>query len=239
MPEAKTPMQKQREERRALGWRDVNIWLKPEGLARVARLQQPGESLSDVIDRALAALEAWQNGKAASHGTSEIPSDTSQRGALRAFITSEISRYLSSKTFHQQMVTSYLPSFIAGEAFREGILPLLKQITSALPRDITGYLTSEEVTAPALPARTPPPSRTHTPAIPTRAHGDKAEVLKRIREMKAAELSLQAIANRLNTEGVPTLSGKGRWQKGTIGNLLAQWEGAKAVADGGGMSDGE
>jgi hypothetical protein len=66
MPEAKSPMQKQREERRALGWRDVNIWLKPEGLARVARLQQPGESLSDVIDRALAALEAVQNGKATS-----------------------------------------------------------------------------------------------------------------------------------------------------------------------------
>jgi Recombinase len=65
---------------------------------------------------------------------------------------------------------------------------------------------------------------TATPAIPTRAHMDKAEVLKRIQAMKAAGLSLQAIGNRLNTEGVPTLSGKGRWQKGTIGNLLAQAE---------------
>jgi hypothetical protein len=33
---------------------------------------------------------------------------------------------------------------------------------------------------------------------------------------------LQAIANQLNTEGVPTLSGKGRWQKGTIANLLKE-----------------
>jgi excisionase family DNA binding protein len=66
------------------------------------------------------------------------------------------------------------------------------------------------------------PRQVHTPAIPTRAHVDKAEVRKRIQEMKATGLSLQAIANRLNTEGVPTLSGKGRWQKGTIGNLLAQ-----------------
>jgi excisionase family DNA binding protein len=66
------------------------------------------------------------------------------------------------------------------------------------------------------------PPQAHTSAIPTRAHVDKAEVLKRIQEMKAAGLSLQAIGNRLNTEGVPTLSGKGRWQKGTIGNLLAQ-----------------
>jgi hypothetical protein len=38
----------------------------------------------------------------------------------------------------------------------------------------------------------------------------------------AEGLSLKAIANRRKTEGVPTLSGKGRWQKGTIGNLLAQ-----------------
>jgi hypothetical protein len=40
--------------------------------------------------------------------------------------------------------------------------------------------------------------------------------------MQAEELSLQAIANQLNAEGVSTLSGKGCWQKGTIGNLLAQ-----------------
>jgi hypothetical protein len=40
--------------------------------------------------------------------------------------------------------------------------------------------------------------------------------------MQAEGLSLQAIANRLNHEGVPTLSGKGKWQKGTIGNLLVQ-----------------
>jgi hypothetical protein len=42
--------------------------------------------------------------------------------------------------------------------------------------------------------------------------------------MQAEGLSLQAMANPLNAEGVPTLSGKGRWQKGTIGNLLAQAE---------------
>jgi hypothetical protein len=107
------------------------------------------------------------------------------------------------------MIASVLPSYITSEKFREGILSLLKQSTGALPSDITRYLTSEEVS---------------TPAIPTRAHVDKAEVLKRILAMKAEGLSLQAIADRLTAEGVPTLSGKGRWQKGTIGNLLAQVE---------------
>ena len=50
----------------------------------------------------------------------------------------------------------------------------------------------------------------------------KAALLMRFRTMQGEGLSLQKIADRLNSEGVPTLSGKGHWQKGTIGNLLAQ-----------------
>jgi hypothetical protein len=50
----------------------------------------------------------------------------------------------------------------------------------------------------------------------------KAALLDRLRAMQAEGLTLQKMADRLNHEGVPTLSGKGRWQKGTIGNLLAQ-----------------
>jgi hypothetical protein len=30
------------------------------------------------------------------------------------------------------------------------------------------------------------------------------------------------IANQLNAEGVPTLSGRGTWKKGTVYDLLAQ-----------------
>jgi excisionase family DNA binding protein len=50
----------------------------------------------------------------------------------------------------------------------------------------------------------------------------KAALVARLRALQAQGLSLQAIATQLNVEGVPTISGKGRWQKGTIGNLLAQ-----------------
>ena len=47
------------------------------------------------------------------------------------------------------------------------------------------------------------------------------------RTMQDEGLSLQAIANRLNKEGVPTLSGRGQWQAGTVGKLLAQGEEAR------------
>jgi excisionase family DNA binding protein len=52
----------------------------------------------------------------------------------------------------------------------------------------------------------------------------KAALLKRLREMKAAGLSLQAMADRLTAEGVLTLTGKKTWHKGPIGNLPAQTE---------------
>lgn len=63
-----------------------------------------------------------------------------------------------------------------------------------------------------------PECSTAAPAIPDR----KAAVLQRLRAMQAEGLSLQAIADRFNTEGVPTLSGRGQWQKGTISNLLKE-----------------
>jgi hypothetical protein len=50
----------------------------------------------------------------------------------------------------------------------------------------------------------------------------KAALLSRLRAMKAEWLSLQMIADQLNAEDVPTLSERGKWQRGTIGNLLSE-----------------
>jgi hypothetical protein len=60
---------------------------------------------------------------------------------------------------------------------------------------------------------------------PAIAPPSKADILARLRTLRQAGLSLPQIADVLNAERVPTLSGKGRWQKGTIGHLRAQEEG--------------
>jgi hypothetical protein len=199
MADAKTPMQKQREHRRAQGWRDVNVWLTPEGQQRIARLMEPGESLSTLIDRALVALEALHNGRTVRPRTSDVTSEPPED--LQSFITREVSRYFTSDQFRGNV-----------------LIPLLQQaLTSFLPSDLTRSFTSEPITVPALPV--------HSSAAHTRApegKDQKTAILSRLRAMQTEGLSLQAIANRFNTEGVPTLSGKGRWQKGTIGHLLAQ-----------------
>jgi excisionase family DNA binding protein len=71
-----------------------------------------------------------------------------------------------------------------------------------------------------------------TPMPPTRSAVEtpqdrKAALLARLQAMKAEGMSTQAIATQLNREGLPTISGRGQWQKGTVANLLAEAEGMR------------
>jgi excisionase family DNA binding protein len=78
---------------------------------------------------------------------------------------------------------------------------------------------------PVDPGQNSAQGRTMPPADTPQTR--KAALLPRLQAMQAEGLTRQAIANRLNAEGVPTLSGHGRWQKGTISNLLAEAEGTR------------
>jgi hypothetical protein len=45
-------------------------------------------------------------------------------------------------------------------------------------------------------------------------------MVARLRQMRAGGMSLQRIADQLRAEGVPTLTGRWQWQKGTVDKLL-------------------
>jgi excisionase family DNA binding protein len=86
----------------------------------------------------------------------------------------------------------------------------------------------EPSAVPTLGAQTPPANRDLPPPILSAAdtpQARKAALVARLQALQAEGLSHQAIAKRLNDDGVPTISGRGQWQKGTISNLLAQAEG--------------
>jgi hypothetical protein len=78
------------------------------------------------------------------------------------------------------------------------------------------------LTAPAGGALPPGEGEGESAPGATIAPPSKADILARLRTLREAGLSLQQLADLFNAESVPTLSGKGRWQKGTIGRLLAQ-----------------
>jgi hypothetical protein len=95
------------------------------------------------------------------------------------------------------------------------VLAALKAPREALHETIGRALAALQAQG-TMPAPTPMSGEVLTPAQ------RKAALVARLHELKAQGLSLQAIANQLNAAGVPTISGRGGWQPGTVGNLLAQ-----------------
>lgn len=49
------------------------------------------------------------------------------------------------------------------------------------------------------------------------------EVEQRIQTLRASGLTVRAIAETLNTEGVPTATGRGAWQPGTVNHVLKRY----------------
>jgi hypothetical protein len=74
-----------------------------------------------------------------------------------------------------------------------------------------------------IPAELPTPAADERSehSMSVSATPSKAELMTWLHTLRGTGMSLQNMANELNAQGVPTLSGKGRWQKGTIGHLLA------------------
>ena len=62
------------------------------------------------------------------------------------------------------------------------------------------------------------PSTTHQRPIDDSP--ERLAVLERVRQLRETGASFQRIADTLNREGTPTLSGRGQWRGGTVGKLL-------------------
>jgi transcriptional regulator with XRE-family HTH domain len=85
----------------------------------------------------------------------------------------------------------------------------------ARPRRAPSLARPRRSRSPIAPAQEPPAPIMQPP------QDRKAALLARLQQMRE-HMTLQAMATQLNAEGVPTISGRGTWQAGTIGNLLAK-----------------
>jgi hypothetical protein len=142
-----------------------------------------------------------------------LPDEALVRQTIEALASQYLARIMERQSVYLEAFLreelSHLVARVAERVVDQVVERLAERFTSAVERSER----AERLERPERPER----------SIPAMAD-PKAAVLQRLRALKAEGFSLQAMANRLNAEGVPTLSGKGRWQKGTIGNLLAQGE---------------
>lgn len=74
----------------------------------------------------------------------------------------------------------------------------------------------------AHPVETELPVVTQEETVPPAPMADREVVLERIQAMRDDGMSMTAIAAQLNREGVPTLSGSGKWHHSVIKRLLRE-----------------
>jgi hypothetical protein len=85
------------------------------------------------------------------------------------------------------------------------------RIMAKIEERLSLLLANQGTPEPRNPIKT-----TAAPAVPA----EKKEVLDRILELHAEGHSTREIAGLLQSEGIPTLSGKGKWSGGTVQKLL-------------------
>jgi excisionase family DNA binding protein len=114
---------------------------------------------------------------------------------------------LSEKTVLQYLREGRIPGFRVGKHWR------------VRRADLAALVQPEPYPVLVLPEDREPPHVTPVDLTPVQR---KAALVPRLRALQAQGLSMQAIANQLNAEGVPTLSGRGHWQKGTVSDFLSE-----------------
>lgn len=159
-------------------------------------------------------------------GNTEIPFET-ERVSVSPNVLQQILDTLAHQDTRLQALTQALeqrtvvsaPSEYSGNTTK---MPTGQHSTPELVREGNGRPASHEVHAEnsntVLQEDETPAARDSSAQQPDLP--DKAALVARLHQMRASGMSLKAIVDQLRSEGLPTFSGKGQWQKGTVDKLL-------------------
>jgi hypothetical protein len=92
---------------------------------------------------------------------------------------------------------------------------------------LTNWIQEMEINIPAnlVIGKGPVKKKTITPIIKKKTvNPDEVEIQKTILKYRSDGMSFQVIADKLNGNGVSTLSGSGTWDKSTISKLMKKWQ---------------
>jgi excisionase family DNA binding protein len=129
------------------------------------------------------------------------------------------------KTLRKWLREGAFPGVKVGRKWLVQLADVEHALTTGRRGDHAVWVPDEDTSVAPAPETTVEPARAPEPLhlVPT-PQQRKAALVARLQALKAEGLTLQAIATQLNAEGVPTISGRGAWQAGTVGNLLKEVE---------------
>jgi hypothetical protein len=194
-----------RERLRQEGKKAVTVWLSTEEELRLKDLAASWHcSPSEVMQQALAQFHPSKP------LATVTATDTEQ---LRGLIRDELA------------ASSLVPDTVTATVTARVTDTVTATITATLPalvREVVAAMAREHGSVSVPAPRNSDVTDTEAARGADRGHpiSEKAAVRARLRQMRSEGKSLEKMARELNAEGVPTLSGEGRWQKGTLHKLL-------------------
>jgi hypothetical protein len=209
---------------REAGLKAMTVWLPKEGAVRLARY--PEKERGEVITRALVLLEsqgeltgddATLTGRLTgeSRGEAEEPS----LSALAQKVTG-----LSTRLERVEATLSAIISNSTGEA-ASIIGESLDKPTAEAVSEAINVEPLEPEEAVALSDTPSPPVALSTDTHPARLPPKRIPALsRRAKKLSAQGVSWKKIAKQWNAEGIPTLSGIGKWHGSTVKHMVEKHE---------------
>jgi hypothetical protein len=183
----------------------VTVWLSREEKRRLEALATTRHcSASELVQQALAQFQP-----------------ESPIGISSAPDTSQIQVLIQEALTTSPAVTATLTDIITATV--QSILRTLLHAEEQLA-PVTATCTRNVTETPGTPERVAVAGNSSATETVSQRRPEKDTVVAQLREMRTAGLSFAQMAAQLRQEGLPTLSGRGTWQKGTMAKLLRTQE---------------
>jgi hypothetical protein len=194
---------------REAGLKAVTVWMPKEGADRLARY--PEKERGEVVTRALALLESQVEftGNDATLTGERLTDESRDKGEARedTLTVAELFTRLKRVEAILSTITSNSTGVLTGNE------PPGPQAT------LTGESTDKSTGKGAVAlSETPPPP---VPEPPVKLPLKRIPALiRRAKRLSAQGVSWKEIARRFNAEGIPTLSGIGKWYGSTVQHMI-------------------
>ncbi|MDQ3960729.1 MAG: hypothetical protein M3255_10840 [Pseudomonadota bacterium] len=191
---------------REAGLKAVTVWLPKEGAVRLARY--PEKERGEVVTRALVLLESQGKltGKSRDGDEGEAEEDTLTLAGLFTRLE-RLEATLSTITSNSTGELTGDAASITGESTDKSTGEVGVALSETPLPPVTELIDTPTVTPLSEPPARLPPKRV-------------AALSRRAKKLSAQGVSWKEIARRFNVEGVPTISGQGRWHGSTVKHMI-------------------
>jgi hypothetical protein len=168
--------------------------LSPATQARLARLKREGETLAQLVDRALEALEKNRQGEKTAQDDASHRAPPELPGVANSVAKQQPQDRQRLEVWVPEDLVDSLRAFLLG-----GVAQQRESVANSVAKQHESVADQREGVA---------------------NHVAKQRLVAQAEELRGQGVSLRDIARRWNAENIPTLTGRGQWHGASVARLV-------------------